>query len=144
MSSLISATVKSTIKLSRKEKFIITLNQEFLWNSLIMILNVLKEQSPLLMRIQAGIIQSNSFAEKIGVGKTKLKIGFKKYFKMGLFAYLREQRMIKAAELLVHSNKTIKEIAKATGFKYYSNFVSAFTTYHGLPPSRYRDFFSTK
>lgn len=83
-------------------------------------------------------------AEKIGIGKTKLKIGFKKYFRMGLFTYLREQRMIKAAELLVHSNRTIKEIAKATGFKYYSNFISAFTTYHGLPPSRYRDFFSTK
>lgn len=83
-------------------------------------------------------------AERIGIGKTKLKIGFKQYFGMGLFTYLREQRMIKAAELLVHSNKTIKEISKATGFKYYSNFISAFTTYHGLPPSRYRDFFSTK
>jgi hypothetical protein len=29
---------------------------------------------------------------------------------MGLFAYLREQRMKKAAELLVYSNKTVKEI----------------------------------
>jgi AraC family transcriptional regulator, transcriptional activator of the genes for pyochelin and ferripyochelin receptors len=82
-------------------------------------------------------------AEKIGIGKTKLKIGFKEYFKMGLFTYLREQRMIKAAELLVHSHKTIKEIAKATGFKYYSNFITAFTTYHGLPPSKYQNLFST-
>lgn len=83
-------------------------------------------------------------AEKIGIGKTKLKIGFKKYFRMGLFTYLREQRMIKAAEHLVHSNKTIKEISKATGYKYYSNFITAFTTYHGMPPSKYRNLFSTK
>lgn len=81
-------------------------------------------------------------AEKIGIGKTKLKIGFKEYFKMGLFTYLREQRMIKAAELLMHSNKTIKGISKATGYKYYSNFLSAFTAYHGLPPSKYRTHFS--
>jgi AraC-like DNA-binding protein len=80
-------------------------------------------------------------AETIGIGKTKLKIGFKEYFKMGLFTYLREQRMIKAAELLIHSNKTIKQIAKATGFKYYSNFILAFTNYHGLPPSKYRRVF---
>lgn len=80
-------------------------------------------------------------AETIGIGKTKLKIGFKEYFKMGLFTYLREQRMTKAAELLVSSNKTIKEIAKKTGFKYYSNFILAFTNYHGLPPSKYRRVF---
>ena len=80
-------------------------------------------------------------AGKIGIGKTKLKIGFKEYFKMGLFTYLREKRMLKAAELLIHSNKTIKEISKATGYKYYSNFLSAFTAYHGLPPSKYRNLF---
>ena len=82
-----------------------------------------------------------TLAEKIGIGKTKLKIGFKANFKMGLFAYLREQRMIKAAELLTDSNKTIKEISKATGYKYYSNFLSAFTAYHGIPPSQYRKLF---
>ncbi|HSV10120.1 MAG TPA: helix-turn-helix transcriptional regulator [Hanamia sp.] len=85
-----------------------------------------------------------SIAGKIGIGKTKLKIGFKEYFRMGLFAYLREQRMIKAAELLVETNKTIKEIARATGYKYRSNFISAFTGYHGLPPSKYRNLFSTR
>lgn len=80
-------------------------------------------------------------SEKIGIGKTKLKIGFKKYFKMGLFTYLREQRMLKASELLMYSNKTIKEISKATGYKYYSNFLLAFKAYHGLPPSKYRNLF---
>jgi|SRR5665213_1936991 len=82
-----------------------------------------------------------TLAEKIGIGKTKLKKGFKEYFKMGLFAYLREQRMIKAAQLLINSNKTIKEISKATGYKYYSNFLSAFTAYYGIPPSKYRKLF---
>lgn len=82
-----------------------------------------------------------TLAEKIGIGKTKLKMGFRLYFKMGLFAYLREQRMIKAAELLIGSDKTIKEISKASGYKYYSNFLSAFAAYHGIPPSQYRKLF---
>lgn len=82
-----------------------------------------------------------TLAEKVSLGKTKLKMGFRLKFKMGLFAYLREQRMIKAAELLSDSNKTIKQISKATGYKYYSNFLSAFTSYHGIPPSKYRKLF---
>jgi len=83
----------------------------------------------------------DTLAEKAGIGKTKLKMCFRLKFKMGLFAYLREQRMIKSAELLADSNKTIKQISKATGYKYYSNFLSAFTAYHGIPPSKYRKLF---
>ncbi|HEU5053447.1 MAG TPA: hypothetical protein VFT78_10050, partial [Hanamia sp.] len=37
-----------------------------------------------------------TLAEKVSLGKTKLKMGFRLKFKMGLFAYLKEQRMIKA------------------------------------------------
>lgn len=83
-------------------------------------------------------------AEKIGIGKTKLKKGFREYFETGIFGYLRTQRMIKAVELLIHSDKPIKTIAKVSGFKYYSNFSSAFKRFHGLPPGKYRKLFSTK
>ena len=82
-------------------------------------------------------------AGKAGVGKTKLKKLFKEYFGSGLFTYLQKQRMIKAAELIVETNKTIKEIAKATGYRYSTNFSSAFTSYHGLAPVKYRAYFSS-
>ncbi len=81
---------------------------------------------------------------KTGIGKTKLKKGFKQYYKLGLFTYLRKQRMIKAAELIVGTNKSIKEISKISGFKHSSNFTTAFASYHGLPPFKYRTYFSTE
>jgi AraC-like DNA-binding protein len=81
-------------------------------------------------------------AGKAGVGKTKLKKLFKEYFGSGLFTYLQKQRMIKAAELIINTKKPIKEIAKAAGYKYPSNFITAFTAYYGVSPSKYRNYFS--
>ena len=83
-------------------------------------------------------------SEKVGIGNTKLKRGFKQLFKMGLYTYLRKQRMERAVELIADTNRTIKEIAKATGFRYSSNFVSAFKSYHGMPPGKYRAYSSIK
>jgi len=81
-------------------------------------------------------------AAKVNIGTTKLKSGFHQYYGLGLFSYLRKQRMIKATELIVESNKTIKQIALITGFKYVSNFTKAFVTFHGLTPAKYREYFS--
>jgi AraC-like DNA-binding protein len=83
-------------------------------------------------------------AGKVGIGKTKLKQGFKQYYKLGLFTYLRKQRMIMAAELIVETNKTIKQIAKASGFNHSSNFITAFASHHGLTPAKYRSYFKTE
>lgn len=81
-------------------------------------------------------------AAKVHIGTTKLKSGFRKYYSLGLFSYLRKQRMIKAAELIVETNKTIKQVATLTGFKYSSNFTKAFVSHHGLTPAKYREYFS--
>jgi len=80
-------------------------------------------------------------AYKVNIGRTKLKSGFQRYYCLGLFSYLRKQRMIKAAELIVETDKTIKQIATLTGFKYASNFSKAFVTFHGLTPGKYREYF---
>ena len=73
-----------------------------------------------------------------GIGATKLKKGFKERYHSSLYAYLRTQRMIQAAELLENSNKTIKQIAKATGFHYTSNFTAAFRNYYTISPASFR------
>jgi AraC-like DNA-binding protein len=77
-------------------------------------------------------------AAKVNIGSTKLKKGFRKCYGLGLFTYLRKRRMIKAAELLVATDKTIKQIAKLTGFKYSSNFTNAFFTHYKITPAKYR------
>lgn len=73
-----------------------------------------------------------------GIGATKLKAGFKARYGYTIFAYLRIQRMIKAAELLTESRKTIKQIARTTGFRYMNNFTRAFSVYYTISPAAYR------
>lgn len=80
----------------------------------------------------------DTLATKTGIGTTKLKKGFKQLFKMGLYAYLKNKRMIEAAELLSDTDKTVKQIAKATGFRYTSNFNTAFRKFHDITPLQYR------
>ncbi|MGG9964085.1 helix-turn-helix domain-containing protein [Ferruginibacter sp. SUN106] len=79
-----------------------------------------------------------TIAHSTGLGATKLKTGFKAAYGYSLFAYLRMQRMKKAAELLSDSRKTIKQIAKATGFRYMNNFIRAFSANYSVSPAAYR------
>jgi AraC-like DNA-binding protein len=79
-----------------------------------------------------------------GIGATKLKKGFKDRYNSSLYAYLRTQRMEQAAALLENSNKTIKQIAKATGFHYTSNFTAAFKNYYTASPATFRRLHSKK
>lgn len=80
-----------------------------------------------------------AIAASAGLGATKLKKGFKQEYGLGLFAYLRKQRMEMAATLLITSNKTIKQIAKTTGFHYTSNFTTSFIKFHMQSPAQYRN-----
>jgi len=77
-------------------------------------------------------------AMKSGIGESKLKAGFKKFYGSSPYAYLRKQRMIKAAELIIETNKTMKQIAKATGFKHSNNFINAFRAHYDITPRQYR------
>jgi AraC family transcriptional activator of pyochelin receptor len=77
-------------------------------------------------------------ASVAGIGATKLKKGFKESYGSSLYAYLREQRMIQAAALLAETGKTLKQVAKTTGFHYTNNFSIAFTKYHKVSPAAYR------
>jgi transcriptional regulator GlxA family with amidase domain len=74
-----------------------------------------------------------------GMGATKLKLAFKQQYGHALFAYLRRQRMLQAAALLLHSSHTIKQIARTTGFRYTTNFSAAFTAFYKMPPATYRN-----
>ncbi|MGC4102349.1 helix-turn-helix domain-containing protein [Ferruginibacter sp.] len=77
-------------------------------------------------------------ARTVGIGSTKLKKGFRGKYKSSVYAYLRKQRMIKAARLLRETQKTIKQVAKETGFHYIGNFTRAFTDYYKTAPGAYR------
>jgi len=97
--------------------------------------------------IDADISRHRTIAElahQSGIGETKLKKGFKEYYGSSLFAYLRTQRMIKAASLLLESRKSIKQIARESGFRHVNNFTRAFTARYAIAPNRYRELHSAE
>jgi len=80
----------------------------------------------------------DSIAQQVGMSATRLKAGFKQHYGSGLYTYLRQQRMQLALELLADRNKTIKAIAKTTGFRHTSNFTHAFKKAFGVTPGEKR------
>lgn len=74
----------------------------------------------------------------VGISEFKLKQGFKKIFDLSVYQWISDQRMVKAKELVLTSDKTIKEIAALTGFPMTSNFIHAFRKRFGVPPGALR------
>jgi two-component system, response regulator YesN len=51
---------------------------------------------------------------------------------------LTEERLRKAAALLLEGNLSVKEIAYVVGYKHPSSFIRAFDRFFGQAPNRYR------
>lgn len=77
-------------------------------------------------------------AQQAGMSESRLKKNFKLVVKTGLYAYLKSRRMMLAADILQQNDKTIKQVSKLTGFRYYSNFTRAFKKQFGTTPARFR------
>jgi AraC-like DNA-binding protein len=57
---------------------------------------------------------------------------------MSTFEYLREQRLVRAQELLATTGQQIQAIADTVGFKRPGDFTTAFRLRFGLTPREYR------
>lgn len=83
-------------------------------------------------------IKLDDLASTFGVNRNKLSFAFKDQFGMTIFSWLRDQRMLKAAELCLSSNLNIQQIAEAVGYADANNFSTCFRRYHGNAPLGYR------
>ena len=77
-------------------------------------------------------------AKHAGLNTTKLRTGFKKLFGMGLYHYLKEQRLQKGKYLLENTYKPLKDISHALGYKHTCNFITAFRKRFGKSPGTWR------
>lgn len=83
-------------------------------------------------------IPIKEISKRINLNEFKLKAGFKEIFGIGPFEMLLQARMEKARELLLETNKPMKEIAVLTGFEFLANFIAAFRKYYGYTPGELR------
>jgi len=76
---------------------------------------------------------------QVRLNEKKLKRSFKQVYGMGVYECLLQARMERARELLLTTDKPIKEIASLCGFDYLTNFATAFRRYFGDTPGDLRN-----
>jgi transcriptional regulator GlxA family with amidase domain len=74
----------------------------------------------------------------VGTNQARLAREFQTHLGMSTFDYLREQRLVRAQELLTTTDRQIQQIADAIGFKRAGDFATAFKLRFGLTPREYR------
>jgi AraC-like DNA-binding protein len=77
-------------------------------------------------------------ARQVSLNEYQLKAGFKHFFNRGVFETFQEARMDRAKDLLLNTNKPIKEISVLTGYPRITNFITAFRKHFGITPASLR------
>ena len=77
-------------------------------------------------------------AHRVGTNQVRLGRAFQTHLGMSTFEYLREQRLVRAQELLSTTDRPIQHIADAIGFKRGGDFATAFRQRFGMTPREYR------
>ncbi len=76
-------------------------------------------------------------AKKVGINQQKLKTGFKSIFNKTIAAYLLEERLEKARQLLVTGALTVREVSEHIGYANQSHFARRFKEKYGLLPKEF-------
>lgn len=79
-----------------------------------------------------------ALARKVAINEYKLKTGFRQYFNSGIFEWVMDRKMEHARQLLLTTNKPIKEIGQLVGYPRTTNFITAFRRRFGMTPGSLR------
>lgn len=79
-----------------------------------------------------------ALSRRIGLNDFKLKRGFKDFFGITIFGYVRKLRMEKARAMLESGRYNVTEAALETGHSCLGHFAAAFKREFGVVPSQYR------
>ena len=75
---------------------------------------------------------------EFGISDTYLQTAFRSVYGMPVISFIRMQKMQSAAQVLIHTTRTIDEIAEAFGYENESKFSAAFKKIMGDTPGVYR------
>lgn len=78
-----------------------------------------------------------SLARQVGLNKDRLNQGFRKEFGISVFACFREQRMVRAKELLISNEMSVTQVSYALGFSQPGTFSRAFKDQFGISPKAF-------
>ncbi len=84
-------------------------------------------------------ITIDMLSAKFLINPTTLKKTFKKTYGTSIAAHMNEHRMKHAARMLLETDKSIAEVAKAVGYESQSKFTAAFQKYYNTAPLKYKN-----
>ena len=97
-----------------------------------------KEVSEYISQNLNGKITLKQLSLQFGVSDTYLQNAFRSVYGMPVISFIRTQKMQSAAQVLIHSTRTIDEIAEEFGYENESKFSAAFKKIMGDSPGVYR------
>ncbi len=112
----------------------INLNSEYLEDQV----NKIKEVHDYMKNNLSMRFTIEELAKKFAINATTLKTVFKDVYGTSIAAHIKEHRMEKAADLLIHTEKSINEISAEVGYESQSKFSGAFKDFFNLSPLEYR------
>jgi len=74
----------------------------------------------------------------VALNEYKLKKGFQKYFNTSIGQWMQEQKLHYSRELILNTNRPIKEICGLVGYPLTTNFITAFRKRFGVTPGDLR------
>jgi transcriptional regulator GlxA family with amidase domain len=81
----------------------------------------------------------DAIANHVGVSRRQLERRFARYLNASPVRYYLDLRLAKARQLIAHSDRSLTDVALATGFVSYPHFHRRFKGLFGLPPMEFRD-----
>mgnify|MGYP000350017135 CR=1 FL=1 len=84
-------------------------------------------------------ITIEGLALEVGLNRNKLQYGFRKLYGHSIDEFRMRVRMRCASKLLRQTDKSVKEIARLTGYKNISSFSVAFKRVFKVPPTQWRN-----
>ena len=80
----------------------------------------------------------SALSRRACLSATTFKESFRRLYGLPVHAWLRQQRMERAAELLRSSSLSVLGVAQSVGFSSASQFTAAFRRQYGVTPAQYR------
>lgn len=99
---------------------------------------ILQAALRLIARQLNALPKLTEIAEQVGTHDKKLSTIFREHLGMTVFAWVREERLRKAQELLAYSHMTIEDVSAEVGFTSAANFATAFRERFSVTPTGYR------
>ena len=99
---------------------------------------IVKAVSDYIAQSLNGKITVKQLTLEFGVSDTYLQNAFRSVYGMPVISFIRAQKMQSAAQVLIHTTRTIDEIAEEFGYENESKFSAAFKKIMGDSPGVYR------